>query len=132
MKNETTYQTVLGRLIVKKRQEMGIDQKDMARSVGVSRSTWSRIEAGLSALNMDQLASVARKLEIPLSQLMVETDLVVEKLEKQNIKVHDSRSQVASKSSKIAPAIFLGGAVLGGLVGALLASSNLEDSEGND
>ena len=59
MKSETTYQAVLGRLIVQKRQEKQIDQGEMARHVGVSRSTWSRIEAGASALTMDQLAKAA-------------------------------------------------------------------------
>ena len=128
MKNETTYQTVLGRLIVQKRQEKYIDQDEMARHVGVSRSTWSRIETGTSALNMDQLARVANKLEIPLSELIRDTETIIEELKNQDVKVHDSRDQVSSKSGSLAPVVFLGGAVLGGIVAALLATSNEDES----
>ena len=46
----------------------------MARRVGVSRSTWSRIEAGLSALNMDQLARAASALGMSLGDLMLEVE----------------------------------------------------------
>ena len=89
MKNETTYQTVLGRLIAQKRKEKEIDQEEMARRVGVSRSTWSRIEAGSSALNIDQLAKAASALGIPLGKLMLEVDDVVRELRRQNVEVHD-------------------------------------------
>ena len=124
MKNETTYQTVLGRLIAQKRKEKEIDQEEMARRVGVSRSTWSRIEAGSSALNMDQLAKAASALDISLGELMLEVDEVVRELRRQSVEVHDSRDQARSASfgavggaagaSLAAPVAFLGGAVLGG------------------
>ena len=132
MDNETTYQAVLGRLIVQKRQEKEIDQEEMAKHVGVSRSTWSRIEAGSSALNMDKLAKVASKLETPLTELMRETESVVEQLKDQNVKVHEGRDQVSSKRGKLAPVVFLGGAVLGGIVATLLATSNEDKDQNND
>lgn len=124
MENETTYQAVLGRLIIQKRSEKQIDQKDMAKHVGVSRSTWSRIEGGSSALNMDQLTRVANKLGMPLGELMLEADRIVEQLIKQGVTVHHSRDQVKSKKESMATVAFLGGAVLGGIVTALLASKS--------
>ncbi|GEM_PF-1876658 len=137
MKNETTYQTVLGRLIVQKRKEKGVDQEELARRVGVSRSTWSRIEAGSSALNMDQLASAASALGISLGELMLEVDDVVRELRRQNVEVHDSRDQTRSApfgavrttagASLTAPVAFLGGAVLGGIIAALLAERKKDD-----
>lgn len=131
MKSETTYQAVLGRLIAQKRQQKQIDQGEIAKAVGVSRSTWSRIEAGESALNMDQLAKAANKLDMSVGALMVEADDVAGKLREQDVEVLDSRDQTsASKVGKKAAATvaFLGGAVLGGIVAAIMASKDSEDT----
>ena len=127
MRSETTYQTVLGRLIAQKRKEMRIDQEEMARRVGVSRSTWSRIESGSSALNMDQLSRAASALDMPLGELMLEVDEIVRELRREGVEVHDSRDQAASSStgrSGATAVAFLGGAVLGGIIAALLANRN--------
>ena len=124
MRNQTTYQAILGRLIARKRQERGMDQEEMARRVGVGRSTWSRIEAGSSALSIDQLAKAASALDISLGDLMLEVDDLVRELRKQNVEVHESRDQAKSASAKAggaAAVAFLGGAVLGGIIAAMLA-----------
>lgn len=142
MKNETTYQAVLGSWIAQKRKEKGMDQENLARRVGVSRATWSRIETGSSALNMDQLAKAASALDIPPNELLREVDEFVSDLREENVEVHDSRDQTRSASllgavgtSAIgagpammiggalvgAPVAFLGGAVLGRIMASLLA-----------
>ena len=131
MKNETTYQAVLGRLIVEKRKEKQIDQGEMARHVGVSRSTWSRIEAGVSALSMDQLVKAAGKLDMPLGELMLQADGVVRELRRQGVEVLDSKDQTsAAKREKTATTMvaLLGGAVLGGIVASILAAKD-EDAD---
>ena len=130
MKSETTYQAVLGRLIAQKRQEKQMDQGEMAEAVGVSRSTWSRIEAGDSALNLDQLAKAANKLGLSLGALMVEADEIADALRKQDVEVLDGRDQTsAARVGKTAAATvaFLGGAVLGGIVAAIMADKNSKD-----
>lgn len=131
MKSETTYQAVLGRLIAQKRQQKQIDQGEMAKAVGVSRSTWSRIEAGESALSMDQLAKAASKLGLSLGTLMIEADEIADELRKQNVEVLDGRDQTSTaKFGKTAAATvaFLGGAVLGGIVTAIMANKDSEDA----
>lgn len=131
MKSETTYQAVLGRLIAQKRQEKQMDQGEMAEAVGVSRSTWSRIEAGESALNMDQLAKAAKKLGLSLGALMIEADEIAVALRKQDVEVLDGRDQTsAARFGKTAAATvaFLGGAVLGGIVAAIIADKNPKDT----
>lgn len=135
MRNETTYQTVLGRLIAQKRKEKEIDQEEMAWRVGVSRSTWSRVEAGSSALNMDQLAKAASALDMSVGDLMLEVDEIVRELRKQDVEVHDSRDQARSASVKrggAAAVAFLGGAVLGGIIAAMLASRDSDDKPEDD
>ena len=131
MKSETTYQAVLGRLIAQKRQEKQMDQGEMAEAVGVSRSTWSRIEAGESALNLDQLAKAANKLGLSLGALMIEADEIADELRKQDVEVLDGRDQTsAARFGKTAAATvaFLGGAVLGGIVAAIMADKNPKDT----
>jgi len=132
MKSETTYQAVLGRLITQKRQEKQIDQGEMARHVGVSRSTWSRIEAGASALSMDQLVKAARKLDMDLGELMLQVDEVVRELRRKDVNVLDSRDQTsAAKWGKTAAAtvVFLGGAVLGGIIAGIMAAKDLANED---
>ncbi len=131
MKSETTYQAVLGRLIVQKRQEKQIDQGEMARHVGVSRSTWSRIEAGTSALTMDQLAKAAGKLDLPLGELMLQADDVVRELRRQDVDVLDSRDQASTAKwgkAKAATVAFLGGAVLGGIVAGIMSAIDSDET----
>ena len=96
MRNETTYQAVLGRLIAQKRKERTLDQEEMARRVGVSRSTWSRIESGSSTLSLDQLAKAAGALGMTMGELMLEADELVRELRRRGVEVHDSRDQVRS------------------------------------
>ena len=94
----------------------------MARRVGVSRSTWSRIEAGSSALEMDQLAKAASALGVSFGALMPEVDEIVRKLKGQGVEVHDSRDQARSASAKAGGAAAV--AVLGDIITAMLANRN--------
>lgn len=131
MKSETTYQAVLGRLIVQKRQEKQIDQSEMARHVGVSRSTWSRIEAGTSALTMDQLAKAAGKLDLSLGELMLQADDVVRELRRQDVDVLASRDQASTVKwgkAKAATVAFLGGTVLGGIIAGIMSAVDSDET----
>ncbi len=123
MKPETTYQTVLGRLIAMKRRQRQMDQEELARHVGVSSSTWSRIEAGLSALSIDQLAKAAAKLGAPVGELTSEADdLVRALLRQEDVEVYSSRDQTNSTASGTdAPTgVFLRGETLTATVAAMM------------
>ena len=123
MKPETTYQTVLGRLIAMKRRQRRMDQEELARHVGVSNSTWSRIEAGLSALSIDQLAKAAEKLGTPVGELTSEADdLVRALLRQEDVEVHSSRDRANSTAGNVdAPrGVFLRGETLTATVAAMI------------
>ena len=96
MKLETTFQTVLGRLIAAKRQRRHMDQGALAHHVGVTRSTWSRIEAGLSALSVEHLVKAASALGVSVSELTTEADEVVRGLRQEDVAVRSSRDQTTS------------------------------------
>ena len=123
MKPETTYQTELGRLIAMKRRQRQMDQEELAHHVGVSSSTWSRIEAGLSALSIDQLAKAGEKLGTPVGELTSEADdLVRALLRQEDVEVHSSRDQTSSTASGVgAPTgLFLRGETLTATVAAMM------------
>ena len=130
MKLKTTYQTVLGRLIASRRRQKQMDQGELARHVGVNRSTWSRIEAGLSALSIDQLAKAASALGVSVSQLTTEADEVVRGLRQEDVEVHSSRNQArynaaigaASGGPVGTTGVFLRGDMLTAMVASIMGS----------
>lgn len=85
-----TFQTVLGRIITRARKQAGVDQISMALSVGVTQSTWSRIERGESTMNVDQLFQVSRALEVSLDHLMSDAETVLGELEKYGLTIRES------------------------------------------
>ena len=103
----------------------------MARHVGVSRSTWSRIEAGTSALTMDQLAKAAGKLDLSLGELMLQADDVVRELRRQDVDVLASRDQASTAKwgkAKAATVAFLGGTVLGGIIAGIVSAIDSDET----
>lgn len=81
----TTYPALVGSIIAQCRKDKGIGQADFAEMVGLGQSTWSRIEKGLSALTVEQLAKAADQLEIKPFELLALVDGAREDLKNQGI-----------------------------------------------
>ncbi len=120
LKPETTYQAIVGRIIVKFRKELGADQNFLAKAVGVTQSTWSRIERGDSSLSIGQLAKAAEHLRVNPSTILLEVESAVRELTKQGVIVRIISTQDAKSGNGIA---MIGAAALGALVGAAVAKS---------
>ena len=60
----TSYATIVGAVIVHRRQVLGMTQAGLAERVGLAPSTWSRVETGTSALSVPQLARAAEVLSL--------------------------------------------------------------------
>ena len=66
---------------------------------------------------------------------MLEVDDLVRELRNQNVEVHESRDQAKSASAKAggaAAVAFLGGAVLGGIIAAMLADRDPNKKRDNE
>lgn len=88
----TTSGAVLGALIVKLRDDRHISQKDLATAIGMSPSTWSRIERGDSGLSIEQLKKVAKVLELTPWYLLQLADEEEKALKERGIYIDESFS----------------------------------------
>ncbi len=117
--SETTYAAVVGRILAGCRETLGLEQAEVARGVGVSQSTWSRIERGESALTVDQLARATIALATTPAWILAKADEAAARLDEMGITV---RSDRRSKTGARALAI-LSGAVLSLAVARALSKS---------
>ena len=59
-----------GKLIRRRREQMGLSQQDMAERLNMSQSTYSRIEQKDEDITIRQLKTIAEVLEIQLADLL--------------------------------------------------------------
>lgn len=84
---ETTYGAVIGSVLAIQRRNLGLNQIQLASQLGLTAATWSRIEGGLSALTVEQLARATEILRVPSSEIMRRVEHAVGNLKKQGIAV---------------------------------------------
>lgn len=120
LKPETTYQAVLGRVIVKLRKELGSDQLLLASAVGVTQSTWSRIERGESSFSIGQLAKASEHLQVNPSTVLLEVESAIKELKNQGVIIKITSAQDNKSKAGIA---MIGAAALGALIGAIANKS---------
>jgi transcriptional regulator with XRE-family HTH domain len=87
----TTYPAVFGAFLSTKRKERGLSQAEIAETVGLTLSTWSRIENGETALTLEQLAQVALALSVTPGEMMTIVDTIVAELSKKGIATNIQR-----------------------------------------
>lgn len=93
----TTYQSVLGAVInsTRTKSDRNITQTEIAEQLGITVSTWSRIERGESSLSLEQLVKLAAFLQIPLSALFKFVEERIEELRDQGVSVAVSKEALA-------------------------------------
>lgn len=70
-----------GRIIRKRREELGLSQQEMAERLNMSQSTYSRIEAKDEDLTVRQLKLIAEVLGVTLADLLPDELVVVNHLD---------------------------------------------------
>jgi len=113
--NVTTYSILVGNVISRWRKIQNFDQTALAQEVGVSQSTWSRIERGQIAITAEQLLRVADALGGQPTTILAEADRLRSELKnKENVEV---------VSSKEAEGMGVGAALLtAAAIGVLIAA----------
>jgi len=120
LKPETTYQAVVGGVLFKMRREQGIDQRLQAKAIGVTQSTWSRIERGESSLSVAQLANAAQYLGVDASTVLLKVESAVAELRERGVTIRVASTQDSKSAAGIA---MIGAAALGVLIGSALSKS---------
>ena len=115
--NETTYPAIVGQVLVNERKARVLDQAAMAKAVGVTQSTWSRVERGESALTLDQLAKAAAVLQKRPGAILADADKATAELGKQKIIVRPERPKGDNSNTMTLIAV----TVLGLLVASILS-----------
>lgn len=88
---ETYYSQVVGHVVRGHRELQGLSLAEMAESIGLSSSGWSRVETGHTTMTVVHLVRAARRLGMPPWEIVRQADLVVSWLEARGVVVHDSR-----------------------------------------
>lgn len=112
----TTYPSVIGGVLVKLREKIGLKQGDLAIAVGVTQATWSRIENGSSALTIEQLGLAAERLGKQPSEIVRLADEASKQLKIQGVRV-DPHRETGGIDSGIA---LIGAAALRALIAAIV------------
>lgn len=130
LRPETTYQAVIGRVIVRIRKKVNENegsQGELAKNVGVTQSTWSRIERGESSLTVEQLARAADFLRVKPSIILLETEKAVDSLEKQGVFVNKKKvveNKAVGRNKTNQGVAMIGAAALGALVATAIGKAN--------
>jgi len=88
----TTYAAIVGIVLVRTRTELALDQSAVAAAVGVTQSTWSRIERGISPLTIEQLRSVSDALHSSPSAITARADALAARVAQVGIHVQLART----------------------------------------
>jgi transcriptional regulator with XRE-family HTH domain len=102
IKNETTYRAVLGSLLASLREERRLTQDAVAKMVGVSAPTWSRIEKGDNPLTTEQLRRAAIGMEMTASAILALEEATVAELAGRGIDVREDLSRDEAEPSSFA------------------------------
>ena len=126
MKAETTYPAIIGRILARERVGRGWDQAEMAKRVGVNRSSWSRIENGEVVPNAVLLDRIGKALGKNSADILAEANAARDRLQRDGVEVHlEKPAKTGAKKVGLGLAL-LGAAALGGLVAGALS----KDKEG--
>ena len=110
----TTYPAIVGQVLANRRSALKVKQAKMAKALNVGQSAWSRVETGQTALNIEQLRTIALELKSTPDDLLAEADRVEKYLRGRGMNVVPHEE---GKQSDLATALIVGAAL-----GLLLAT----------
>jgi len=116
LRTVTSYPAIVGQVLCELRKKRGIDQAALAKLVGVTQPTWSRIETGASALTIEQLAVAADKLGVTPSEILVMADKSVKQLQSKGVEIENRRVSGGIETGDV----ILGTASIGALINLLV------------
>jgi transcriptional regulator with XRE-family HTH domain len=100
MRPTTTYTALIGALVVRMRHSVGLQQGPLAALVGVNQSSWSKIEAGGTAISVEYLAVLAPTLKTTPGEFFSTVDRIVTHAEAQGVVVYRQRADMPPEAAQ--------------------------------
>ena len=88
----TTYNNIVGAVLRGRREEIGLEQADLANRLQLTQSSYSRIENGKTSLTLIQLNNIAPHLRLTPQTFMAQVESVKSNMERQGIEVSPNKS----------------------------------------
>lgn len=110
----TSYTVLLGSYIARLRKERGFDQMTFAKKINMSQPSLSKIETGQTVLNVIQLRTIARVLNIEPNYILAEIERIANDIQRRGITVQDHKPDQSMN-------FFLGAAAVAGIIALLMS-----------
>ncbi len=122
-----SYSSILGVVVANKRKELGIEQSVLAKNMGLSQASYSRLESGKSTFSVDQMFECAKALDIDPEELfhsVVNTVNNLQDSEQVSVQAQLRANATKAKSEGASNVgTFIAGAALGALIIGLAGKS---------
>lgn len=119
---KTSFSAVLGVVLSNLRKSLGVEQGEMAKRMGLSQPSYSRLESGKSAFSVDQMFEAANALGISFEELNARLIHNIRELKDNGIDVvqpvRANTSRAREQGNDVGQ--LLAGAALGALIFSLL------------
>jgi transcriptional regulator with XRE-family HTH domain len=86
-----SYAALLGQVLKKRREDLRVNQTDLAAALNISQPAYSRIEQGGTSITVSQLRIIARRLHIEPNSLLSQVDQWTQLLNMQGVEVTDEK-----------------------------------------
>ncbi|MBT6094521.1 MAG: helix-turn-helix transcriptional regulator [Rhodospirillaceae bacterium] len=114
----TTYSMIVAQLLDESRKSVNLNQADFFKQAGISQSSWSRINRGLSYFTLEEMRSACGVIGVKMQEVLKDADQASELLPKKE-GVEILRNLKGSENKSMLPTI-IAGAALGFLIFRLL------------
>ncbi|WP_353304220.1 helix-turn-helix domain-containing protein [Sessilibacter corallicola] len=122
-KKQTTYSAVLGVVLSNARKQRNIEQGDMAKRMGLSQASYSRLESGKSSFSVDQMYMASMALGLPHNEITSRLNNTVKELRDGGIDVLPlMRGNATGNKDHTELGALVAGAALGALVFSLFSN----------
>jgi len=83
----TTYNGIVGAVLRRRREQIGLDQAELAKRLGFTQSSYSRIESGKTSLTLMQLNDIAPHLSLDSESFIRQVESIKLNLARQGVNV---------------------------------------------
>ncbi len=94
LKPVTTYPAIVGGVLTQIRNQAALRQEDVAKAVGVTQTTWSRVETGQSSLTVEHLRLASYALGRTPHDVLHLAEQATANLQTQGIDIKSTRNEI--------------------------------------